>query len=119
MLALMIRPAKRGGRPRDVNVREVLNAIFYVLSSGCQWKALPKDLPPKARRTITSCCGTGTARLSVSITFSMSLYSDNVSDFGNHHAHTACCMPVILVMSEDMLSSGCATTLALIQCDGH
>ena len=32
----------------DVNVREVLNAIFYVLSTGCQWKALPKDLPPKS-----------------------------------------------------------------------
>ena len=30
MLAPMIPPAKRGGRPRDVNVREVLNAIFYV-----------------------------------------------------------------------------------------
>ncbi len=44
----MIPPAKRGGRPRDVNVREVLNAIFYVLSTGCQWQALPKDLPPKS-----------------------------------------------------------------------
>src|SRR6267142_2644185 len=43
-----IPPAKRGGRPRDVNVREVLNAIFYVLSTGCQWQALPKDLPPKS-----------------------------------------------------------------------
>ena len=29
-------------------MREVLNAIFYVLSTGCQWKALPKDLPPKS-----------------------------------------------------------------------
>jgi transposase len=48
MLAPMIPPAKRGGRPRDVNVRDVLNAIFYVLSTGCQWKALPKDLPPKS-----------------------------------------------------------------------
>jgi transposase len=46
----MIRPTKRGGRPRTVNVREVLNAIFYVLSTGCQWQALPKDLPPKSRR---------------------------------------------------------------------
>jgi transposase len=45
MLAPMIPPAKRGGRPRAVNVRELLNAIFYVLSTGCQWKALPKDLP--------------------------------------------------------------------------
>lgn len=44
----LIPPARRGGRPRDINVREVLNAIFYVLSTGCQWKALPKDLPPKS-----------------------------------------------------------------------
>jgi len=44
----LIRPAKRGGRPRSVNVREVLNAIFYVLWTGCQWKALPKDLPPRS-----------------------------------------------------------------------
>src|ERR1041385_3950789 len=44
----MIPPAKRGGRRREVNVREVLNAIFYVLSTGCQWQALPKNLPPKS-----------------------------------------------------------------------
>ena len=44
----MIPPAKRGGRRRKVNIREVLNAIFYVLSTGCQWQALPKDLPPKS-----------------------------------------------------------------------
>ncbi len=44
----LIGPAKRGGRPRTVDVREVLNAIFYVLSTGCQWGALPKDLPPKS-----------------------------------------------------------------------
>jgi len=43
-----IPPAKRGGRRREVSVREVLNAIFYVLSTGCQWAALPKDLPPKS-----------------------------------------------------------------------
>lgn len=48
LVAPLIPPAKRGGRPRDVNVREVLNAIFYVLSTGCQWHALPKDLPPKS-----------------------------------------------------------------------
>lgn len=48
LVAPMIPPAKRGGRPRDVNVREVLNGIFYVLSTGCQWNALPKDLPPKS-----------------------------------------------------------------------
>jgi transposase len=44
----MIPPAKRGGRRREVNVREVVNAIFYVLATGCQWAALPKDLPPKS-----------------------------------------------------------------------
>jgi transposase len=44
----MIPPARRGGRKRSINIREVLNAIFYVLWTGCQWKALPKDLPPKS-----------------------------------------------------------------------
>ena len=44
----LIPPAKRGGRPRTVNLREVLNGIFYVLWTGCQWTALPKDLPPKS-----------------------------------------------------------------------
>jgi transposase len=48
LVAPLIPPARRGGRPRDVNVREVLNAIFYVLATGCQWQALPKDLPPKS-----------------------------------------------------------------------
>jgi transposase len=44
----LIPPAKRGGRKRTADMREVLNAIFYVLSTGCQWKALPKDLPPRS-----------------------------------------------------------------------
>jgi transposase len=44
----LIPPAKRGGRPREVNLREVLNAILYVLATGCQWTALPKDLAPKS-----------------------------------------------------------------------
>jgi len=44
----LIPPAKHGGRKRSVNVREVLNGIFYVLSTGCQWNALPTDLPPKS-----------------------------------------------------------------------
>ena len=44
----MIPPARHGGRKRSIDVREVLNAIFYVLWTGCQWKALPKDLPPKS-----------------------------------------------------------------------
>ena len=48
LVAPLIRPAKRGGRPRTVKIREVLNAIFYVLATGCQWQALPKDFPPKS-----------------------------------------------------------------------
>ena len=48
LVAPLIRGAKRGGRPRTVDVREVVNAIFYVLATGCQWQALPKDLPPKS-----------------------------------------------------------------------
>src|SRR2546423_15655382 len=51
LIAPMIAPARRGGRPRDVNVREVLNAILYVLSTGCQWQALSKDLPPQSTAT--------------------------------------------------------------------
>jgi transposase len=48
LVAPLIPPAKRGGRKRQIDVREVLNAIFYVLWTGCQWKALPKDFPPKS-----------------------------------------------------------------------
>jgi transposase len=44
----LIPPAKHGGRRRGVNVREVLNGIMYVLSTGCQWRYIPKDLPPKS-----------------------------------------------------------------------
>ena len=43
-----IPPAKRGGRKREVVVRDVLNGILYVLSTACQWRALPKDLPPRS-----------------------------------------------------------------------
>ncbi len=48
LVSPLIPPAKRGGRKREANVREVLNGIFYVLWTGCQWKALPKDFPPKS-----------------------------------------------------------------------
>ena len=43
-----IPPAKHGGRHRTVVVREVVNGVMYVLSTGCQWRYLPKDLPPKS-----------------------------------------------------------------------
>src|SRR5579862_3715038 len=44
----LIPPARRGGRKRQVVVREVVNGVMYVLSTGCQWQYLPKDLPPKS-----------------------------------------------------------------------
>ena len=44
----LIPPAKHGGRKREVDVREVVNGIMYVLSTGCQWGYVPKDLPPKS-----------------------------------------------------------------------
>jgi hypothetical protein len=40
--------SKPGGRKRTIDVREILNGIFYVLWTGCQWQALPKDPPPKS-----------------------------------------------------------------------
>jgi putative transposase len=43
-----IPPARRGGRRRTTNVREALNAILYGLSTGCQWRYLPKDFPPRS-----------------------------------------------------------------------
>jgi transposase len=48
LICPLIPPAKRGGRRRTVDVREVLNGIFYVLSTGCQWEAMPRDLPAKS-----------------------------------------------------------------------
>ena len=44
----LIPPAKRGGNRRHVDVREVMNGIMFVLSTGCQWRAIPKDLPPRS-----------------------------------------------------------------------
>lgn len=43
-----IPPAKRGGRKRSVEAREVLQGILYVLETGCQWRHLPKDFPPRS-----------------------------------------------------------------------
>jgi transposase len=43
-----IPPAKPGGNKRTVNVRKVLYGLMYLLSTGCQWDAIPKDLPPKS-----------------------------------------------------------------------
>jgi putative transposase len=46
MLAPLLPPAKPGGRPRTSNLRRILNGIFYLLRSGCQWRMLPRDYGP-------------------------------------------------------------------------
>lgn len=46
VLESLIPPPKEGGRPRSVNMREIINAIFYILASGGAWRVMPHDLPP-------------------------------------------------------------------------
>jgi putative transposase len=41
-------PVYPGGRPRKTNLRDVVDAILYILRAGCQWRYLPKDFPPKS-----------------------------------------------------------------------
>src|ERR1700709_936871 len=48
LIAPVIPRAKRGGGKRTVDLREVVNGLMYVLSTGCQWRAIPKDLPPRS-----------------------------------------------------------------------
>ena len=48
LTAPLIPPGKRGGNRRKVDVRQVLNGLMYVLGTGCQWRAIPKDLPPRS-----------------------------------------------------------------------
>ena len=45
VIVLHFPAAKSGGRPRKYSLREILNAIFYIVRSGCQWRLLPNDLP--------------------------------------------------------------------------
>ena len=42
------RPLGGGGRPRTTCLRRVVDAIFYLLQAGCQWRMLPKDFPPRS-----------------------------------------------------------------------
>jgi hypothetical protein len=49
IIAPVIPPAKRGGGKRTVRIRDMINGLMYVLSSGCQWRAITKDLPPRSR----------------------------------------------------------------------
>jgi transposase len=48
ILAPLIPPAKHGGRPRAVDIRAVMGGLLYVLETGCPWRHLPKDFPPKS-----------------------------------------------------------------------
>jgi len=45
-IARLIPPAKPGGRPREVDMRAVINGIFYLVRAGCAWRMLPKEYPP-------------------------------------------------------------------------
>ena len=48
LIVRLIPPGKSGGGKRTVIMREVVNGLMYVLSTGCQWRAIPTDLPPKS-----------------------------------------------------------------------
>jgi putative transposase len=47
ILEPLLPPPVPAGKPRATNLREVVNTIFYVLTSGCAWHALPHDFPPE------------------------------------------------------------------------
>jgi len=48
LIAPLLPARRRVGRPRSVDLRAVTNAILYILATGCQWRALPKDFPPRS-----------------------------------------------------------------------
>ena len=48
LVAPLIPPAKRGGNKRTVVMRNVVDGLMFILSTGCQWRAIPKDLAPRS-----------------------------------------------------------------------
>ena len=68
LMVPLIPPGKSGGGKRTVIMREVVNGLMYVLSTGRQWRAIPKDLPPKSTSTTILICGPMTAHCSASTT---------------------------------------------------
>ncbi|QNT71073.1 transposase [Defluviicoccus vanus] len=48
MIKPLIPLAKRGRRRPSVDIRAILNGILYVLCTGCQWRTMPSDLPPRS-----------------------------------------------------------------------
>jgi hypothetical protein len=113
----MIPPGRHRGRRGSVNVREVLNGIFYVLWTGCQWKALRKDLPPKS--TASPVWNGGALHLSSQMQGSAALARASRSD--RTSAPLSRCFPALGGWySKKMPGNGCegapssakATTLA-------
>lgn len=47
-IAPLIPSARTGGRPRTTDMREAVNGLLYLLRTGCQWRYLPKDFPPRS-----------------------------------------------------------------------
>ena len=47
VIAPLIPPPRPGGGKRRIDMRAVVNGLMYILSTGCQWRALPKDFPPR------------------------------------------------------------------------
>lgn len=48
LLSFFLPAPCRVGRPREVDLRAVMNGILYILATGCQWRALPKEFPPRS-----------------------------------------------------------------------
>ena len=48
LIALLLPAARPGRRPRTICLRPVVDAIFYLLQTGCQWRMLPRDFPPRS-----------------------------------------------------------------------
>ena len=44
----LIAPGKRGGGKRRVDLRSIVDGLMYVASTGCQWRCVPRDLPPRS-----------------------------------------------------------------------
>lgn len=56
LVAPFMPPPRRLGRPRTTDLREVMNAILYMATTGCQWVQPPKDLPPYSTVQGKRCC---------------------------------------------------------------
>jgi putative transposase len=46
LLSALLPPAKSGGRPRSVDMRRVVNGLFYLVRAGCAWRYLPREYGP-------------------------------------------------------------------------